>query len=115
MADSKSSPPPNPENLRPRDDDRTLDGSEFRNLPVEERVRSTNSSFMPKTVLAGRFRVVRFVAAGGMGEVYEAEDLELGERVAIKTIRFEYSQHENATERFKREIQLARKVTHPNV
>lgn len=115
MADSKSSPPPNSENPGPRDDERTLDGSEFGNLPVEERVRSTNSSFLPKTVLAGRFRVVRFVAAGGMGEVYEAEDLELGERVAIKTIRFEYSQHENATERFKREIQLARKVTHPNV
>src|ERR1044071_5658811 len=38
-------------------------------------------------LLAQRFRVIRFLAAGGMGEVYEAEDLELRERVAIKTIR----------------------------
>src|SRR5580658_1922110 len=37
--------------------------------------------------LAGRFRVLRFIAAGGMGDVYEAEDLELHEHVALKTIR----------------------------
>src|ERR1700733_12346068 len=40
-------------------------------------------------VLAGRFRIIRFIAGGGMGEVYEAEDQELGERVAVKTIRAE--------------------------
>ncbi len=38
-------------------------------------------------VLAGRFKVVRFIASGGMGEVYEAEDLELREQVAVKIIR----------------------------
>ena len=38
---------------------------------------------------AGRFKVIRFVARGGMGEVYEAEDEELQERVAVKTARFE--------------------------
>jgi tetratricopeptide (TPR) repeat protein/tRNA A-37 threonylcarbamoyl transferase component Bud32 len=50
-----------------------------------------------------------------MGEVYEAEDLELRERVALKTVRPEIAQDERAIERFKREIHLARKVTHPNV
>jgi tetratricopeptide (TPR) repeat protein/tRNA A-37 threonylcarbamoyl transferase component Bud32 len=65
-------------------------------------------------VVAGRYRVVRYVARGGMGEVYEAEDLELGERVALKTIRERAKDHV-AEERFKREIQLSRKVTHPNV
>jgi TolB-like protein len=65
-------------------------------------------------VLAGRYRVTRYLARGGMGEVYEAEDLELGERIALKTIR-EGARENIAEERFKREIQLARKVTHPNV
>jgi tetratricopeptide (TPR) repeat protein/TolB-like protein len=71
--------------------------------------------FQPNQVLAGRFKVIRFIARGGMGEVYEAEDEELNERVAVKTARFESSQSAQQIERFRREIQLARKVTHPNV
>ncbi|MGA2427266.1 MAG: protein kinase [Candidatus Acidiferrum sp.] len=74
-----------------------------------------NVVFAPGQTLAGRFRVIRFVARGGMGEVYEAEDQELNERVAVKTARFESSQGSHEIERFRREIQLARKVTHPNV
>jgi len=65
--------------------------------------------------LAGRFRIVRFIASGGMGEVYEAEDQELRERVAIKIIRPAILNQPNAVARFKREVHLARKVTHPNV
>jgi len=64
---------------------------------------------------AARYRIVRFIARGGMGEVYEAEDLELGVRVALKTVRPDAEGRSQATERFKREIQLARQVTHPNV
>jgi serine/threonine protein kinase/tetratricopeptide (TPR) repeat protein len=71
--------------------------------------------FQPTQLLAGRFKVIRFVARGGMGEVYEAEDEELHERVAVKTARFENQQTTHDIERFRREIQLARKVTHPNV
>jgi eukaryotic-like serine/threonine-protein kinase len=71
--------------------------------------------FQPNQLLAGRFKVIRFVARGGMGEVYEAEDEELHERVAVKTARFENQQTTHDIERFRREIQLARKVTHPNV
>jgi eukaryotic-like serine/threonine-protein kinase len=118
MADSKSGPKPGADSdppIPPPEDQRTLSEAAFGQLPLEERVRSINSSFLPQTVLANRFRVVRFIARGGMGEVYEAEDLELHERVAVKCIRFEYAQRENATDRFRREIQLARRVTHPNV
>ncbi|HYX25183.1 MAG TPA: serine/threonine-protein kinase, partial [Thermoanaerobaculia bacterium] len=71
--------------------------------------------FAPGELLAGRYRVVRFIARGGMGEVFEVEDLELKERVALKTVRWEAAQDTVAVERFRREIQLARKVTHPNV
>ena len=72
-------------------------------------------SFPPDAVIAGRYRVVRFIARGGMGEVYEVEDQELRERVAMKTVRPEAARDAVAIERFRREIQLARKVTHPNV
>jgi tetratricopeptide (TPR) repeat protein/tRNA A-37 threonylcarbamoyl transferase component Bud32 len=73
------------------------------------------STFRAGDLLCGRFRVVRFIARGGMGELYEAEDLTLGERVALKTIRSEIAVHDRATQRFRREVQLARKVTHPNI
>lgn len=66
----------------------------------------------PGQILAGRYRIIRPIGAGGMGEVYQAEDLDLGATIAIKTMRLD-----GAAElvRFKREIQLARTVTHPNV
>jgi tetratricopeptide (TPR) repeat protein/TolB-like protein/tRNA A-37 threonylcarbamoyl transferase component Bud32 len=110
MIDPKSSSPnrPAPNEARPADDDQTLSGI----IPGEKR---QTASFSPDDVLAGRFKVMRFIARGGMGEVYEAEDQELNERVALKTVRFEMAHREHAIERFKREIQLARKVTHPNV
>lgn len=78
-------------------------------------VRQTETRFAPGEVLAGRFRIASFIAAGGMGEVYEAEDQELKETLAIKTIRSEILEQSNSLERFKREVRLARKVTHPNI
>jgi serine/threonine protein kinase/tetratricopeptide (TPR) repeat protein len=82
-------------------------------VPREAGARATRLS--DGEVLAGRFRIIRFIASGGMGEVYEAEDQELRERVAVKIIRPEILAQPNAIGRFKREVHLARKVTHPNV
>ena len=65
-------------------------------------------------VVSGRFRIVRVVGRGGMGEVYEADDLQLG-RVALKTIRAAVANHPQMLLRFKQEVQLARKVTSPYV
>jgi serine/threonine protein kinase/tetratricopeptide (TPR) repeat protein len=65
--------------------------------------------------LEGRFRIVRMLGQGGMGEVYEAVDLALGTRVALKTVRLEQATNESALQRFRREILLARKIAHPNV
>ena len=78
-------------------------------------VNAPGNRFAPGEVLAERFRIVGFIAAGGMGEVYEAEDLTLKENLAIKTIRPEFLQQDQALARFIREVQLARRVTHPNV
>jgi serine/threonine protein kinase len=50
-----------------------------------------------------------------MGEVYEAEDLDLHGRIAIKTIRLELFEKPRSLERFKREVHLAKQVTHANV
>jgi serine/threonine-protein kinase len=66
-------------------------------------------------VVAGRFRIVRYVGEGGMGTVYEAEDLQLHDRVALKNIHPDIAIDSNAVERFKREILLGKSVTHPNV
>jgi tRNA A-37 threonylcarbamoyl transferase component Bud32/TolB-like protein len=73
------------------------------------------AAFAAGTLIAGRYRIVKLLGVGGMGEVYEAEDLLLRERVALKTIRREVARDEGTAARFKREIQLARKVTHANV
>ena len=72
-------------------------------------------TFQAEQLVADRFRIVRFVAGGGMGQVYEAEDLELHQNLALKTIRPEIAQDERAIARFKREAFLARQVTHPNI
>jgi serine/threonine protein kinase len=63
----------------------------------------------------GRYEVRRFIARGGMGEVYEAFDLLLDEPVALKTLASTVLDDDRAAFRFKGEVRLARKVTHPNV
>ncbi len=73
------------------------------------------SNLSPGYVLNDRFKIIRHIASGGMGSVYEAEDLKLRERLALKTILGQSAHDPDTMERFKREIYLARKVTHVNV
>ena len=67
------------------------------------------------TVLADRYRIQRFIARGGMGEVYEAYDRVLRERIALKTVAASVSDSPRAVRRLMAEVQLARRVSHPNV
>ncbi len=67
------------------------------------------------TRLAGRYVIDRILGAGGMGVVYRAEDEHLKLAVALKVLRAERRLSEESIERFRQEIRLARKVTHPNV
>jgi len=76
---------------------------------------SSQSTFAPDDTVAKRFRILRFIAQGGMGEVYEALDIELKQKVALKTVRSAFLADANALERFRQEIVVARRVTHPNV
>jgi serine/threonine protein kinase/tetratricopeptide (TPR) repeat protein len=73
------------------------------------------SSFNPGEIVAKRFKILRFIAQGGMGEVYEALDIELKQKVALKTVRSVFLADANALERFRQEIVVAKRVTHPNV
>ncbi len=75
----------------------------------------TRGQLAPGRILAGRFTILRYIAGGGMGEVYEAHDSEVGENVALKTIRLGGRDEQLSLERFRREVQLSRKVAHPNV
>ena len=92
--------------------DQFLESAALR-LPVLERLAGPTLS--PGMVLSERFRLVRFLAEGGMGEVYEAEDLELGDRVAVKIVRPDVAMDRKVMLRFRREVHLARQVTHPSV
>src|SRR5258708_15161296 len=74
-----------------------------------------SGSLAPGETLAGRYRISGFLGRGAVGEVYEAFDQELGDAVAIKILRPEIARDERVLQRFKREIQLARRLTHPNV
>lgn len=72
--------------------------------------------FQTGQLIGDRFAVVRFLARGGMGEVYEVEDRLLqGEHVALKIIRPEIAEEAGSTLRFEQEVLLARKVHHPNL
>ncbi|MBI2407035.1 MAG: protein kinase [Gemmatimonadetes bacterium] len=70
----------------------------------------------PGTRFAGRYDVKEVLGVGGMGSVFKAMDTELGEVIAIKTLRHEFLNADpSALERFKSEIRLARRISHRNV
>ncbi|MGC1417879.1 MAG: serine/threonine-protein kinase [Candidatus Acidiferrum sp.] len=71
--------------------------------------------FSPGQMIAERYRVVAIAGRGGMGEVYRAEDMKLGQVVAIKFLPEALSQDEAALARFHSEVRIARQVSHPNV
>ena len=82
-------------------------------------VTSTSSvdegRFLPGTLVAGRYRIAGLLGRGGMGEVYRATDLTLGQAVALKFLPEATAADERALARFYNEVRVARQVTHPNV
>src|SRR6188768_1059442 len=71
--------------------------------------------FPPGTLLDGRYRIVGRLGKGGMGEVYRADDLKLGQSVALKFLPVHLQQRHQYLERLLEETKLARQVSHPNV
>jgi serine/threonine protein kinase len=71
--------------------------------------------FPPGTLLGQRYRVVSLLGRGGMGEVYRANDLLLGQTVALKFLPAEWTSNESTLARFRGEVRIARQISHPNV
>jgi serine/threonine-protein kinase len=74
-----------------------------------------HSRFVAGTILNERYRVVGLLGRGGMGEVYRAEDLTLGQTVALKFLPEALSADDAALARFHREVRVARQISHRNV
>ena len=79
------------------------------------RKTSFSHGFAPGSVIADRYRVVLLLGRGGMGEVYGADDLKLGQRVALKFLPSEHGKSAGWRDQFYAEVRMARQVSHPNV
>ena len=71
--------------------------------------------FLPGMIVAQRYRIVNLLGRGGMGEVYRANDLTLGQTVALKFLPEGVSHQSAARERLFNEVRAAREITHPQV
>lgn len=107
VADASLPPPPRPVAMQ--------------SSGVASRVVSSSTSipdegrFVPGTMLNGRYRIIGLLGQGGMGEVYRATDLTLGQSVALKFLPETAAGNVRLLERFHAEVRIARQVSHPNV
>ena len=95
--------------------------------PTVDAVRSMNLSdtaddessdhgrYLPGTKVADRYRIVSLVGKGGMGEVYRADDLKLGQTVALKFLPENLATDPRRLRYFHSEVRLSRQISHPNV
>jgi serine/threonine-protein kinase len=74
-----------------------------------------DARFLPGTTVADRYRIIGLLGKGGMGEVYRADDLKLGQAVALKFLPESLGEDQERVRRFFNEVRIARQVTHPNV
>jgi serine/threonine-protein kinase len=79
------------------------------------RASGVDSIRLPASLIAGRYELIGLVGVGGMGSVYRARDIELDEDIALKVLRRELVDAPGMLDRFRREVKLARRVTHKNV
>jgi protein kinase-like protein len=71
--------------------------------------------FLPGTILGQRYRIVELLGQGGMGEVYRADDIKLGQAVALKLLPARFAGDEARLARLLDEVRLTRLISHPNV
>ncbi|MBN1566873.1 MAG: protein kinase [Acidobacteria bacterium] len=87
--------------------------------PHVARIVSSDSvpagGFTPGMILADRYRIIGLLGRGGMGEVYRADDLKLGQPVALKFLPPKLAQDAVRRERFFAEVRITRQLSHPNI
>ena len=88
---------------------------EARKTPTQSYDSIDDARFVPGTILSQRYRIVGLLGKGGMGEVYRADDLKLGQAVALKFLPNHLLSDGAALARFHREVRVARQVSHKNV
>ena len=71
--------------------------------------------FTPGVILADRYRIIGLLGRGGMGEVYRADDLKLGQPVALKFLPRALAADPVQRERFFAEVRITRQLSHPNI
>jgi serine/threonine protein kinase/tetratricopeptide (TPR) repeat protein len=117
---ARQTAPPRPDDSRARDTIALADPAP--KLPPREAAdppsKSNNGparTFARGDLVAERYRIERFIAKGGMAEVYAADDVKLNDRLALKALRPVNGATARLQGRLKREMRLARRITHPNV
>lgn len=98
----------------------TLPGTDRGALPTEAMAGGPprapeGSGFTPGEIIAGRYRIVSLLGRGGMGEVYRADDLRLGQPVALKFLPPALEADREALDRLHGEVRAAHRVSHPHV
>ncbi|MCZ6508917.1 MAG: protein kinase, partial [Acidobacteria bacterium] len=99
--------------IRSEDEEPTLAGTDLRTPTPSQ--PSGESRFLPGTIIADRYRIFGLLGRGGMGEVYRADDLKLGQAVALKFLPEGFSANQELLDRFLNEVRTARQVAHLNV
>src|SRR5258706_6999509 len=77
--------------------------------------REPEAQFAPGTIIAARYRISGVLGSGGMGEVFRADDMKLGQQVALKFLPAKFAREPILLARLIEEVRLGRLVTHPNV
>ena len=105
----------------PSNDETRLQGEADTRLKSTPSLSSSSSTpsdlgrFVAGHVMGGRYRIVRRLGRGGMGEVYLADDLKLGQLVALKFLPQSVESDPERLAALQREVRVARQVSHPNV
>jgi hypothetical protein len=81
----------------------------------EDEPTSRHGRFLPGASFGPRYRIVGLLGKGGMGEVYQADDLELGQTVALKLLPRHLADDEVALTLLRNEVRVSRQISHPNV
>ena len=93
-----------------------MEDRKFRYNKIDEILEDLSlEEISPGMTLGGRYEILQELGSGGMGKIYKAKDRDLEEIVALKILKSDYAQDPAAQNRFKREIKLSRKISHPNV